>query len=59
MDQILKKDMKLHEKRDQNLSNFEKSFGYRLKMMTDDREVPISSANVEEIFKNDAEQFQH
>lgn len=49
--------MKLHEKRDENLQNFEKSFGDRLKKMTDDSEVPISSANVDEVFKADAEQF--
>ena len=57
MAQILKTDMKLHEKRDENLQNFEKSFGYRLKKMTDESEVPISSANVDEVFKADAEQF--
>jgi hypothetical protein len=51
--------MKLHEKRDQNLANFEKSFGYRLKKMTDDTEVPITAANVDDVFKTDAEKFQH
>jgi len=54
----MKKDMALHEKRDQNLQNFEKSFGYRLKKMTEDKEIPISSANIDAEFKKDAEIFE-
>ena len=54
MDQILKKDMKITEKRNQKIDSFEKSFGYRLKKMTDDEELPLSAANAEELFKQDA-----
>lgn len=54
MDQILKKDMKITEKRNQKLDSFEKSFGYRLKKMTDDEELPLSAANADELFKQDA-----
>lgn len=53
----MKKDLALHEKRDENLQNFEKSFGYRLKKMTGDEEIPMSSANVDEIFLTDANTF--
>jgi len=54
MDQILKKDMKITEKRNQKLDSFEKSFGYRLKKMTDDEELLLSAANADELFKQDA-----
>jgi Leucine-rich repeat (LRR) protein len=57
MDQILKKDM-MKTKEKNELQNFEKSFGYRLKKMTDDQEVPINAANVDELFKSDAEMFE-
>lgn len=56
MDQVLKKDMKPQQKND--IQNFEKSFGYRLKKMTDDQEVPINAANVDELFKTDAQMFE-
>jgi len=54
MEQILKKDMKITEKRNQKLESFEKSFGYRLKKMTDDEELPLNAANADELFKQDA-----
>jgi hypothetical protein len=52
LDQILKTDMKREQ-----LSSFEKSFGYRLKKMTDDSEMFINAPNVDEEFKADAANF--
>jgi hypothetical protein len=59
MDAILKKDMKITENRNQKLDSFEKSFGYRLKKMTDDEELPFSAYNADQVFKKDAEVFQN
>ena len=55
----MKKDMKITEKRNQKLDSFEKSFGYRLKKMTDDEELPLSAYNADQVFKKDAEVFQN